>query len=191
MAITEAKFIANNQPFLSIMTRCYKRPNALAVNMAALAKQTDQDFEQVFLVDETGMGLLYANGQFFRHRNRAKGRYVLMLDDDDMLTDPKAIEKLRLATQSNPDAVFFQFNCGEFGILPDDAHWQEKPISGFIGTSCFITRLDLWQSYIWSFEAPKAGDFQFISTVWPHLTNIVWLKEVLGTVQRNGHGRSE
>jgi glycosyltransferase involved in cell wall biosynthesis len=192
MPITEGRFIERNQPFLSIITRCYKRPESLAHNIASLQQQTLQDFKQVYLVDDIGRGMEWANGQFYRHRDKAKGKYVLMLDDDDMLSEPRAIEKLLAATQDSPEVVFFRFDCGKvLGILPDDENWRQAPAWGRIGTPCFITRLDVWQNYIWTFTVPEGGDFHFISAVWPHLTHVIWLDEVLGRVQRKSYGFPE
>ena len=48
------------RPFLSVVTRCYKRPDMLNENKASLRGQTDQDYEQLFIVDDVGRGVIRA-----------------------------------------------------------------------------------------------------------------------------------
>lgn len=179
------------QPFLSVVTRCYKRPNQLVNNIASLLAQTDQDYEHIFLKDDIGMGLEWANGQFARHTDKVHGRYVLMLDDDDLLTEYNLVADLKRITKWNPELVICRFDCGEFGILPTVENWEKTPELGGVGTSCLITRVDIWKDYIWSFESPRAGDFNFVSTLWPNLKDVVWFDLIIGRVQKNGYGNPE
>ena len=48
-------------PFLSIVTRCSKRPRSLLRAVGSLTDQTDLDAEHIFLVDEKHRGLKFAN----------------------------------------------------------------------------------------------------------------------------------
>ena len=179
-------------PFLSVVTRCYKRPNMLHRNVRSLEEQIDQDFEHIFLVDHDGHGVSWANHQFYRHRDKPVGDYILMLDDDDMLTDPEAVTKLKKAAAGKPDLVIFKFDCGPWGVLPSPGVWVNQwPKLTKVGTSCFITRKDIWYDNIQHFGQPTAGDYHFLATIWPDLNSIEWLDAVLGKVQRISRGAPE
>lgn len=179
-------------PFLSVITRCYKRPNMLAKNVASLTMQTDQDYEHIFLIDQDGHGLSWANHQFYRHRDKPMGDYILMLDDDDMLTRPDAIEVLKRASFNKPDLIMCKFDCGPWGILPTREMWSMQwPKVTHVGTPCFITRRDIWYEHIQAFGAPTAGDYSFLHDLWPDLESIAWVDVIIGKVQQVGQGKPE
>jgi glycosyltransferase involved in cell wall biosynthesis len=178
--------------FLSIITRCYKRPRMLEKNMLSLRMQTNQDFEQLFLKDEAGYGIGWANKQFYRHRNEPKGDYIYMLDDDDMLTDPEAIETMYSISIDDPELIMFKFDCGPWGILPTDEMWAAQwPKVTHVGTPCFVTRRDIWHQYIREFGAPTAGDYHFLRAMWPDLSDVVWADRVIGRIQKGSRGAPE
>jgi len=178
--------------FLSIVTRCYKRPYMLEQNRKSVAAQTCQDFEHIFLVDDIGRGVGWANGQFHRHRDEPRGDYVLMLDDDDVLSEPTAIEHLKEAAVNSPDLVMCKFDYGSYGILPTPEMWQMKwPKQTHVGTSCFITRRDIWHDNVQCFEREIAGDYWFLYSIWPDLQHTKWLDFVIGRVQRISRGAPE
>ena len=82
-------------PFLTIVTRCYKRPKALQKNIRSLKAQTDPDYEQVFIIDKEGYGLAAADQALNKYRDINCGDYIMVLDDDDIVIDPQFIEKLK------------------------------------------------------------------------------------------------
>jgi hypothetical protein len=178
--------------FLSIVTRCYKRPKMLDNNVQSLKRQMDQDYEQIFLVDEVGYGLAWANKQFHRHRDKPQGEYVLMLDDDDMLTNNHAIRIWKQAARDRPQLIMHKFDCGPWGILPTRDMWAAQyPKVTHVGTPCFLTRRDIWYEYIQEFGAPTAGDFCYLRALWPYLASIAWLDIIMGKVQQIGKGVPE
>ena len=178
--------------FLTVVTRCYKRPEMLAINRQSLADQTSQDFEQIFIVDAVGYGVSWANKQFYRHRDEPTGDYILMLDDDDMLTNNDAIKLLKAATADKPDLVMCKFDCGPWGILPTSSVWLNKwPKLTKVCTPCFITRRDIWYDNIEYFGKPHAGDYNFLAEIWSGLGSIEWLDIVIGKVQRVSQGAPE
>ena len=79
--------------FLDIVTRTYKRPSMLAANVRSLQTQTDQDFTQAVLRDAVGMGIAAANAQLAHYT--PTGRYVWVLDDDDICVYPSLVEDLK------------------------------------------------------------------------------------------------
>lgn len=173
--------------FLTVVTRCYKRPEMLANNKKSLANQTSQDYKQVFLVDRIGRGVGAAN----RALKTAPivGEYVLVLDDDDMLIHDRAIELLKQAAADSPALVIFKADHDYMGILPDDLVWERRPLRGHIGSCSFITRRDVWERHIHRYGIDEAGDYAFLHSVWMDRPRVVWLDEVFAGVQRISKGR--
>ena len=178
--------------FLSVVTRCYKRPTMLARNIASLEAQTAPDYEQLFIVDDDGQGIGWANCQFYEHRDEPQGDYILMLDDDDMLARNDAVMLLRAAAASGPELIMHGFRYVEGIILPTEGVRENKwPTITQVGTSCFTTRRDIWYDNIEHFGIPTAGDYNFLYKTWPSLDSIEWLDEIIGEVQRVSHGAPE
>ena len=174
------------RPFLSVVTRCYKRPEMLAANVASLEEQTDQDYEQLFIVDEVGRGVGWAN-QALAGAEPA-GDYVMVLDDDDMLTNYRAIELLKLATADQPEIVIFKADHARLGILPRPTVWGKRPIRGSIGSCDFISRRDVWDKHITAFGTMACGDYNYLRSVWQDGPEVIWLDELLASVQRISRG---
>lgn len=179
------------RPFLSVVTRCYKRPTMLAINQESLARQTDQDYEQILLIDDEGLGLHAANKRLAEAE--PAGDYVLILDDDDMLSEPEAIERLKEAAVDDPEMVFFHADHDWLGVLPSRIVWKaQRPLKCHIGSCDFITRRDVWGRHIEAFGAPECGDFEFLKSIWmAGRPDAVWIDDILAGVQRIGHGRPE
>lgn len=177
-------------PFLSVITRCYKRPIMLAKNKASLKAQTDRDFEHLFIRDDKGRGVGWANGEIAKAE--PTGEYVLVLDDDDMMLNHRAIAILKLATLDAPGMVIFKADHKELGILPSKAVWQSRPMQGQIGSISFISRLDIWKRHAKAYGVPKAGDYNYLHAAWPDVKDhVVWLNELLTGVQRISWGQPE
>ena len=175
--------------FLSVVTRCYKRPTMLHRNIESLYMQTDKDFEQLFIDDTEGRGIGWANAQLATVK--PSGEYVMVLDDDDMLTDARAIEKMKAATIRAPSLVIFKADHAELGILPSKAVWNHRPMLGQIGSISFISRRDVWKRHIGAFDIFACGDYAYLQSVWRDKPSVVWLDEKLAAVQRISRGKPE
>ena len=187
-------------PFLSIVTRCYRRPAALARNVASVQAQVDPDLEHLFIVDDVGRGVQWANAQFAVHAGRVHGEYVLMLDDDDALATSMAIVLLKQSLgPARPDLVVFRADHGPLGILPGGSVWGQRPARGQIGGIDFITRADVWRKHIKAFARPAdpdgptpCGDYSFLEAVWKRRgLRVAWLDRLLTRVQGIGRGEPE
>ncbi len=177
----------SNNPFLTVVTRCFKRPEMLAENVASLEGQTDPDYEQLFIVDEIGQGVGWANQQLATAR--PAGRYVLVLDDDDMLTNDRAITLMKEAAKNGPHLIIFKAVHNGLGILPSRAIWGKRPLFGHIGSCDFVTRLDIWERHIHAFGVDEGGDYAFLKAIWQDGPTVVWLDEILAGVQRISRGQ--
>ena len=182
--------------FLTVVTRCYKRPDMLVENMTSLEGQTDPDYEQLFIVDFEGRGIGWANRAL--GTVEPAGEYVMVLDDDDMLTNDRAIELMKAATPKiqrygrptieRPDMLIFKASHDGLGILPSPAIWGKRPLKGHIGSCDFISRRDVWERHIHRFGVDEGGDYAYLHAVWMDRPKVVWLDEVLAGVQRISHG---
>ena len=168
-------------PFLSIVTRCYKRPESLKANVASVANQTDQDYEHLFIVDDVGRGMEWANRALATAT--PAGDYVLVLDDDDILSEPRAIEYLKEAAVDKPDVIIFRGDFGEvLGILPDAVVWGNRPIKGHIGSAAFATSRDVWEKHVTSYGAKEGGDYEYLKALWQDKPAVVWLDKLITTL---------
>ena len=176
--------------FLTVVTRCYRRPSALRANVASLDEQTCDDWEQLLIHDEVGRGIPWANRQMARYIDQIDGDYVLMLDDDDRLTRPDAVEVLKRVTHSTPDIIIFRGLHGHHGILPTDEVWGNKPKGTQISGQDFITRADVWKAHVGAMDG-RMGDYAFLQSLWPNAESVVWLDELLVEQQSIGGGNPE
>lgn len=168
--------------FLSVVTRHMpSRKNFLMLNQASLRLQTDPDYEQVMMLDEIGRGWGYANEMLLQAADLVTGKYVLALDDDDMLINAQAIERLKAVTVNGPPGVVWRAWHNDAGILPDNGHWRQAPAPGFIGTCGYVLRADVFGWGIREINQPGykghyASDFDLISAVWNrHGAMLVWI----------------
>jgi len=183
----------SKQPFLSIVTRCYKRPVELLRCLESIANQTDDDYENVLIVDSKGIGVVAANGAFYSHRHRVHGEWVYMLDDDDFLLDVNFISEVKnAARQHNPDVIIVKVD--HFGkVLPEPEFWQRPPVEGHIGGSGIVVKRDIWNKFIHVFGQAYIGDYFFIRKLFENGCNFYWLDMVVTKVPKQNFGvvRSE
>lgn len=184
-------------PFLSILTRTYNRPDALAQCRATVEAQTDSDYEHLILRDAVGLGVAGANVLFLNAQ--PQGEYVMMLDDDDLLASPWFVSDLRAAARAyDPDVIVFKMHNAEFGILPDRFVWQQEPVHSHIGGSCVAVKRHVWDECIWSIATDGEGggpvyhgDLVFLKEVWRSTNRIHWMDKIQVVVSRVSRGTME
>lgn len=195
----EVKSYATGVPFLTFVTRCYKRPKGLNQNqqsMAMLAKH-DADFEQILLHDEVGYGMLAANRSFALVSGHISGDYVHLLDDDDFIINPRMVTELReIAERENyPDVIFFRFiiKTGSWNDhYPTPDVWGKSEMKfAHIGGGCWVVRADIYRRYIQHFGHPKGGDYQFISRLMADKPTVYWHDVVMGETGKVSRGKAE
>lgn len=184
------------KPFLSIITRVYKRPVGLSANLASVQSLEDQDAEQIFITDNIGLGLLHANTSFSHDQTREliEGDYVFLLDDDDFIVNPRMITDLKtiVATQDAPDVIFFRMiikNGMNDNYYPTAECWGNKPIIAHVGGSCFVVRRETWLKHIHNFSHARCGDFYFINSIFESGATCYWMNVLCaetGKVSRGG-----
>lgn len=178
-------------PFLTVITRTFRRPSLLTNNQRSLADQTDPDYEQIIIRDEVGRGVAWANAHM-RTVGPIRGEYVMALDDDDILVDPCLIADLkRMISVNRPAVIITRMDHGPRGILPPPDGWGHPPPRGQIGCSAPIVRVDVWQACAPAYGESYDGDYDFIAALFAQAQPIVWHNKIVSAVQQIGLGRPE
>ena len=168
-------------PFLTFFTRCCRRPDALQRNVESVLRQTSGNWEQLFVVDQTGRHdedpVLWANKQFERYAHLVEGQYVYALDDDALLVDPRAVEMLcaRAGEAIWPNAILVKmrmFNLDKLWRTHPfdniwDLNWEEGDRPNYwVGTGLnIVTRADTWKSHVPYYQYAPGGDHRYISSL--------------------------
>jgi len=180
---------SNENPFVTIMTRCYKRPKMLEVNKQSIDTQNDLDYEQIFIIDTIGRGADYANKAFeiTEHEYDITGKYVLILDDDDKLKYNEFISDMKYIVEThNPNAIFFKGEIGGKVLPPDHLFTKQKPRACQIGSFSILVKKELFKQYLHLFGSDKSiGDFKFIEGIYnKDPERIFWYDKVCCKTQR-------
>lgn len=153
--------------FLDVIVRTFgQRPAMLQRNWDSLVALEDTDWRRVLVVDREARGVAWAVGNLSTVQVSAD--YVWVLDDDDMCCRPSLLGELRkIALQERcPSVIMVRAFHERFGMLPSDGNWQERPVLGNVGTSCFIVRGDVWNAHRAAWQARYDGDFWWIDHLW-------------------------
>jgi glycosyltransferase involved in cell wall biosynthesis len=177
--------------FLTIITRTYKRPQALKACVDSVLAQAQGECEQLFLVDDVGIGIAETYQQMsVRDWSDVKGDYVYILDDDNVLL-PCAIVALKEAAEKNPDLIIARADMGKWGLLPDNGNWGCPPKMARIDMGCAVLRRDLFLKAIKETQACYEGDYHYIAAAYRMAGLVAWLDETIMRVQRVSHGEPE
>jgi len=180
---------------IAFITRVHPlRPTMLKICINSIKAQTNDDYIHILSRDDktkNGYGRFMANKSFAKI-SPINARYVMTIDDDDMLIDPNFVIIFReIIDKSNPEIVFFKAYISNH-IYPWPGFWRKAPVRARIGSLCFAVRLDIWKKYIHEFGTTVCGDFFFISACYRNTKNHVWLNRIVAKTQkRAGFGRGE
>ena len=178
------------RPFMSFITRCYKRPKKLEQCIASINNQTDKDFEHIFIEDDVGMGLEWANKQLYEHCKRVRGKYVYICDDDDQVSDKNFVASIKkIVQESLPDVIITKM-LREGKEFPTPDVWNKDPIKKEIGTGCICVMNKVFQKHIEAFGKSKFGDYYYIKEIFEERYKTYWLDKIV-MVGMKGHGRPE
>lgn len=190
-------------PFLEVLTRIYKRPQMLAINVESLRHQTDGDWVQTFLVDNVGRGINWSHENMAAHAPNLVGDLVWILDDDDMCTCSTLVADLkRIVAEHDPDVIMLKMNHGK-AVLPDDETWGDGPVCGHIGCSAYVVKREVWQAHAGAMVPGWYGsDYSLINSIfgnnpamglapWVKQPRIYWHDCVASLVQQQSFGQAE
>jgi len=183
---------------ICFLTRCHpQRPNMQKVCFDSVKNQTCDDYQH-FLIQgamrEAEPGYSYKTSGFAPEHGLTKpwpidARYVMVLDDDNMLVDPDFIKDFKeLVERENPDIVFFKGEIKGWGTYPS---WAKHPVAGEIDWFCYAVKREFWQRYIAEVNArPMASnDWFLIDKCYRNTQSVVWWNRMVASTQR-APGRS-
>ena len=137
--VTQSEMSSSDAPFLSIVTRTQgKRPEALAETLLCLTGQTDMDFELLIIghklndeQEKLVVGIIENLPEEMQTRTRlvkvdngtrttplnegfkeAKGEYIAILDDDDIVFD-NWVEMFKKAAEKEPGAILHAYSLAQ------------------------------------------------------------------------------
>ena len=181
---------------IAFITRVHpKRPGMLKICIDSIKAQTSDDYIHILHRDdktENGYGLFLANQSIVKV-SPINARYAMVLDDDDLLIDPKFVELFRKIVDDNdPEIVFFKGKVIAGRTYPRKEFWNKGPHRGKIASFCFAVRLDIWKKYIHLWGKERRGDYYFISACYENTKNHFWFdRSVARTQKRAGCSKGE
>jgi hypothetical protein len=151
------------------------------------------DWVQTILEDREGQGVGPANARLGKIGVQLRGRYIWLLDDDDLCVRPTLVDELRqiVAANAAPDVIMVRMDHGPRGIQPDNAHWGGPPTHGHVGCSAYIVRRRVWQMCAHTWRAVYHADFEFAEALFERTNHIYWHDVIASRVQCIGFGRGE
>lgn len=184
---------------IAFITRVHpKRSRMLKICIDSIKAQTSDDYIHILHRDDktkNGYGIFLAD-QSLAKVFSINARYVMILDDDDMLIDPNFVEIFReIVNKDNLEIVFFKSIITGKGIYPRSprrARNRKVPHRRCIASFCFAIRLDIWERYIHEFGNKRNGDYKFISACYKNTKNHFWLDRKVAMTQKGaGDGLGE
>lgn len=186
----------DNQPFLTLITRCCWRPKMLSKAIDSALAQTSKDFEIVFIVDKNKRGVRWANQQFAENKHRIDGQYVYTLDDDTFLPSKYFVAKLKQVAEANkyPDVIMVKGSRPQLSpkILPKDTVWGHRERLKITSTNgaCFVTKRQAWLDHCEDYGLRGSGDWNFMSALKSDGTlKFFWWDFIAKETQQLGRGK--
>ena len=179
---------------IALVTRVHpQRPNMLNRCVESVRAQTDDDYVHIFCKDDRtarGYGKHNANRSFVKVKD-IPAKYIMVLDDDDMLIYDDFVKTLSLiVNRFDPDLLFFKGIVHKLGVLPRPAYWKKPPVYGQIASFCSAVRYDVWFKHIRAFGRKElGGDHCFIRTCYNNTKHHLWWDMVVASTQK-GPGRA-
>jgi glycosyltransferase involved in cell wall biosynthesis len=173
-------------PFLTIITRCYARPISLVNCLQSVERQSFQDFEHIFIIDEDGIGVRAANRLLFEYRDVPCGKYVYILDDDNYLVDDCLFEKMEVMGRAGHGVLLFKNIIG--GVSSENI-WTDGKLKYLSGNSYAIEK-GIWHKHILAFDA-LPGNPAFNKEIDNGKYSMVRIDTIGASILREGKGKPE
>jgi hypothetical protein len=176
--------------FLTVITRHVpQRAALLAFNRASLAAQSDPDYQHIVLVDEEARGLEYAQRMLLDALPAIEGRYVLILDDDNVMLHHEGIALIKWAAEHDDPAIMMRGWYGRLGLLPEPSYWRKRPAQCHVGSFGYALRADIFKQYAHIFAGPEYySDFLMIDAVFADGHRAAWVDSAICAVTQIGMG---
>jgi len=183
-------------PFVSFVTRTCNRPRQLAHNIASIKAQTDQNYEHLVLVDDAGEGLHRANQLLGEEKERVRGTYVMVLDDDDILISTGVVSEAKhiWTFKGKPEVIVFKvWRLTE--VVPTASGWRleeyDESRKSHRVCNCYLVRKDLYMKTIDAFGVPVAGDQSWQRALFGQAKSFFWWDAIVSANTRIGRCEQE
>jgi GT2 family glycosyltransferase len=179
-------------PFLTLYTSTYRRPQWLLDCVASAQRQTDPDYEHILHPDPVGIGIAGVHQRIAEIAPRLGGQYVYLLNDDDVLVDDHLIADLKvIARDADPDVIMVRV-AWDGRVIPEDDCWRREPRMGHVGSSTYVVRREVFQRFAAEFRPVYEGDYWFIRAIWDAGCSFYWHDVVaVATPHGSNHGKPE
>lgn len=186
----------SGQPVITIVTRSYKKPKCLERNIASVQAQTDRDYEQIFIIDDVGRGLAWADQALAANKHRNNGKYIMVLDDDDIITNKSFVSLIKLVSEtSDPDVIIWRGKFSSINLVlpPVDRYWGIKPVKAFIGSFNYCIRKEIYDEHIHICKTGACGDYDLIESVFNRVPfpSVFWYNKIFVATQQKSKGAGE
>lgn len=178
-------------PFLSIVTRCCRRPDHLRRNVESVLMQSDWDLEQCFYVDSETRGIYWANRALeLIFARRVRGRYVYILDDDTRLLSDQFVARLKVAAVSEPEVIMVRSHRPQIHPHELPTIWGDKDSLRMTSANClcYVVRADVWKKHIDAFGRRAAGAGWFLLRLRDCAERFAWLDLLAAETMQIGKG---
>ncbi|NJN53289.1 MAG: hypothetical protein HC804_00150 [Anaerolineae bacterium] len=156
--------------FLTIYTPTFQRPSLLQACVASVCAQTAvADIQHLVIRDEVGVGIAGMFAEIGKHVQYMTGKYVYVLQDDDILADNEVVADLqRFATAQQQPEVIIVRNKKRNNVYPSNlGHFlQVGPKDSAIDLGNYAVRRDVFRRHVQDFGTRYAGDLDFITVLW-------------------------
>ena len=182
-------------PFITIITRTSRRPKNLAEATETIKSQTDDDYQHLIIVDVIGKGLFSAGKSLWENKERIKGKWTYILDDDVRLVNNEFIARVKETAEKNLDAeiIMVRNYVGGRKCPSDDVWGGDKVFFGTVDSASFVVCKDLFNKYIHHHARHKGSDYAFINALF-HLDpqpKIYWVDELMARAGSTHQGQRE
>jgi hypothetical protein len=178
-------------PFLSIVTRCCRRPAHLGRNVESVLAQSDWDLEQCFYVDGESRGIFWANKTLeLIFSRRVRGRYVYILDDDTRLLSDRFVARLKAAAASEPEVIMVRSHRPQINPHTLPTAWGDPKALSLTSANClcYVVRADVWREHIDAFGRRAAGAGWFMLRLRDRAQRFEWLDLLAAETMQIGKG---
>ena len=154
------------QPFLTIYTPTFRRPQQLRACMESVGSQSSlHDIQHLIIPDYIGIGI---DGMYARVAEAVpmvKGEYVHFLADDDILAAPNVVADVKAFARAHdhPPLILVRALKGT-SEWPIGNIWP--PVEGQIDLGCAITRADIWKAHAKDYGQRYEGDYDFLHALY-------------------------
>jgi GT2 family glycosyltransferase len=176
--------LSTNNTFLTIYTPTYLRPTLLERCVASVRAQTFQDVEHIVEYDEIGVGIAGMFAAIPAKTDCASGKYIYILQDDDILAFPDVVANLQAyATDNHMPEVIICRNRKRGMLYPSAECWERGPVESHIDLGSYIVRMDIFRKHANDFGKRYQGDFDFINLLWQAGRKFLWWDQLFATEQ--------